>query len=277
VAGDEPDDTPFLLANRIWYTYFGWASDLDGARARPLVVGINDKEIENILLRRGVMERGTFRTQAKRCGKVLVTGALVLGGLLSTQTMAQAKLLDILDVFSGGMEAGDTINAPIMASVTPTNESEKQALKYNNKVTTTFTATENLSSATAMKPVEVASYDTGAKKVTSTKNKTDEEDDPFTSLISNSSSNLSSIGRSGSHAFAFPSFSLFTTTPSAPAYTTDASYLQSELNNPEVTLSYMQQNFSYENHNGNTPYAPSELNSRRAGDCKDFATFFGWA
>lgn len=186
-----------------------------------------------------------------------------------------AKLLDIVDLITGGdgFEAGDSITGPVVVDTT-VKQQPIQALKYNNGIKTTASTNKSPSSSTVAS-TDVVSY-TPINKNQQSKVKEKEDDDPLISMISGTTSSVT-----GSHAstFSFPSFSFssFGTTSTAPAYTTDSSVLQSELNTPETTIAYMNSYFTYSNHDGSTPYDPATFNSLRSGDCKDYATFFGWA
>ncbi len=48
------------------------------------------------------------------------------------------------------------------------------------------------------------------------------------------------------------------------------------LDTPSKVLSYMRSNFTFVFHDGCISYAPEEFFSLRAGDCKDYATFFSY-
>ncbi|WP_139311624.1 hypothetical protein [Desulfovibrio sp. DV] len=217
------------------------------------------------------MSRLISRARVKQWHKVLNIAMLIVIAMLTTQTMAQAKSLDILDILSGGFEAGDTISAPVVVDL-KTVEAPKQALKYSGTggikttvempIPTTATSTASFdgkSTTTALAP--------------KTSKKTTEEDDlDFTTSSSSISGTHASTSLFGN--FSFPSWG---SNSSSVAYTTDTASLRSSLNTPEVALSYMSTNFTYSNHDGNTPYTPETFNYYKTGDCKDYATFFGWA
>lgn len=60
------------------------------------------------------------------------------------------------------------------------------------------------------------------------------------------------------------------------AYSTDYASIKAQLTTPQAIADYMTAYFTYDyNHYGYSPYAPDVFNSRRLGDCKDYATFFG--
>lgn len=217
--------------------------------------------------------------QGGKCPKVFVNIITSIFMSLFIVSTVQAKLIDIVDIImnGGGIDAVDTISTPVVADAKPMEVPQLQALKYNGGTKAIVTSVQCVDQKALPSTIE-QDYHVKSKEIVKRQN--DEDDDPLAVVISGISSSLSSSGRSGSHAatLSWPSFSWpsFNTT-TAPEYTTDSSLLQSELNTPEVTLSYMNSNFSYSNHDGSTPYDPATFNSLRTGDCKDYATFFGWA
>lgn len=59
-------------------------------------------------------------------------------------------------------------------------------------------------------------------------------------------------------------------------YSTNYGNVKTQLTTPQAIADYMTAYFTYDSyHSGYTPYAPDVFNSRRLGDCKDYATFFG--
>jgi hypothetical protein len=71
------------------------------------------------------------------------------------------------------------------------------------------------------------------------------------------------------------SASTSSTSSGAPAYSSNYSSIKSAISTPQQAVSYMSANFNYSFHNGNVAYSPSDFNSSKSGDCKDFAVFMG--
>jgi hypothetical protein len=163
----------------------------------------------------------------------------------------QAKLFDLSAILSGDFEAGDTLAASVNVSM-PT--------------TTSMADTRPIRQSSVRPEVVVPVQDkTPTAGNLTVKKKAAEEDDADVAgpVLS---------GETLSGGFSFPSF-----TSSSVSYSSDISVVRSSITNPSQAMSYMQTNFSYSAHGSDTPYTPEELNNTRAGDCKDFSTFFSWA
>ena len=50
--------------------------------------------------------------------------------------------------------------------------------------------------------------------------------------------------------------------------------LKTQITTIQQAADYEKENFTYKYHDGTIPYSPSQMNTLKAGDCKDMATFF---
>jgi hypothetical protein len=57
-------------------------------------------------------------------------------------------------------------------------------------------------------------------------------------------------------------------------YNADWTAVEAAITTPSEALEYMRLNYTYSAHGTDVPYAPADLNSVRAGDCKDLAVAF---